>query len=263
MAPQIGVAEKQIEAVLGQQVARGRAAGRFGSRGRPGVPAQSRCLLRHLAQLLVQLALIQAHRSGQLLQVVGLPYPVLDLGDQREQLPGGLGFVPGFGHVQPGDDQVERVVHHGDGPLEQARPFAGVLPDDIIRVFALRQDHNAYFRVQLLFVLDQAGRCRHGHHLLVEGVAGHLDSPQRCHLAGGVGVQGQDQAVGELLDYPHVLLGEGRSQRGHHVGEPVLVGHDDIHVALHHHRQVLLPDGCPGEVDAVEAAALVEDQRLG
>ena len=109
---------------------------------------------------------------------------------------------------------------------------------------------------------DDLARVGDGDGVVVERAAHRLDAAQGGHLAGGVAVEGEDDAPGEALEQADLRLGQRGAHRGDDVGVADLVGHDRVHVALDDHRDVGLADGVFGEVEAVEVGALVEDRGL-
>ena len=81
--------------------------------------------------------------------------------------------------------------------------------------------------------------------------------------AGGVAVEAEHHRVGEAEQLAHMLVGAGRAQRGHGVGEAPLRQRHHVHVALDHQRIALGAQALAGLVQAVQLLALVEHRCLG
>ena len=68
--------------------------------------------------------------------------------------------------------------------------------------------------------------------------------------------------MGQPPGLGHLLLGQRRSHRGHHIGIAVLVGGNGVHIALDD-DQSLLPGRFFCQMQAVEQPALVKNRRAG
>ncbi len=101
-----------------------------------------------------------------------------------------------------------------------------------------------------------------GRELLVEGAGEHFQGADGGALAGGVGVEGEDDVATEALHQADLLLGDGGAHASDDVGVAELVGGDGIHVALDDDDLVAATGGILGEVETKEEGALVEDGGL-
>ena len=90
-----------------------------------------------------------------------------------------------------------------------------------------------------------------------------LHPAQRRLLACRVGVEAEVEALRQPRELAQMLLGERRAHRRDDRLEPRLPERDHVGVALDDDRPVLLRDRGPGEVEAVEHAALLEQLALG
>jgi hypothetical protein len=79
-----------------------------------------------------------------------------------------------------------------------------------------------------------------------------LEGPFGGPGAGLVGVEGQDQAVGEPGQEAKVVLAEGRPARGHHGLDPGLVEGDHVGVPLDHPGPAGSRDLRLGPVEVIE-----------
>ena len=86
---------------------------------------------------------------------------------------------------------------------------------------------------------------------------------QRRLLSGGVRVERENEIPRERAQLRHLILGERRSHRRHHVRVAVLVGGDGVHVALNDNGAAALPYLGNGEVERVQRVALVEGVGRG
>ena len=165
-------------------------------------------------------------------------------------------------HIGAPDDGVEDVVDDRGGRGQELLPGFGVLSDQLIGVFARRQVHDPKLRGRLPFPTGNAGGPG-GLPPEVEDTPGALEAPQRRFVAGGVGVQGQNEPIGEPGQRGDLPLGQRRAHRRHHVPVAVLVSRQHVHVALDDDGQPTLADGFPGSMDPIEGGALHEDYALG
>ena len=78
-----------------------------------------------------------------------------------------------------------------------------------------------------------------------------------------VAVEADDRLVGQLPEQGQLGLGDRRAERRHGVGEAGLGERDHVHVALGDDHRAALADRCPGERQAVQQLALVEQRRVG
>src|SRR3989304_10405070 len=98
----------------------------------------------------------------------------------------------------------------------------------------------------------------------VLGGGGHIGYGAEEALGpGSIGIQGQDQVLGEPPEEREVFFGYGQAHGGYRLGVARLVGNDDIHIPLYDNGPVLLAGGLSGPVQAVEEAALIKDGGLG
>ena len=103
-------------------------------------------------------------------------------------------------------------------------------------------------------------------HAPVQTAAGRLQQllgPLGGLAAGGVGVEKRDDLVAVPAQHGQLRRGERGAERGHGLGEPVLMRHEAIDITLDDQRSVPLPDGVAGEVGGVEQAALAVERGLG
>ena len=90
-----------------------------------------------------------------------------------------------------------------------------------------------------------------------------LHPSQRCLLSRGVGVEAEEQSLREAAELAQLALGERGAHRGDDGLDPGLPEGDDVGVALDHDRAILLRDGSPRQVQAIEHVALLEELALG
>jgi len=88
-------------------------------------------------------------------------------------------------------------------------------------------------------------------------------APQHGFLPGLVAVVGEDHLGAKFAQAARLLVGQGGAARRHCVGEPVLVGADDIHVAFHDQGASIAGDGFAGKVEGVQLLTLAIKGRLG
>lgn len=117
--------------------------------------------------------------------------------------------------------------------------------DEAVGIVLGRQDDEA----RLLHVRDD-GR-------------GRLKRTTRSLAAGGVAVEREVDAVGELEELPDMLGRDRRTECGDGLLEPGLRKLDHVHVALADDGAALAVDRLPAFEIAVELAALVVDRRFG
>src|SRR4029079_12569476 len=88
-------------------------------------------------------------------------------------------------------------------------------------------------------------------------------APLRRALAGGVTVEGDDDAFDLHVLQPQVLLArEGGTHRSDNVRDACLMRGDRVEVALDDHRGPFAPDRGPRDVERIERRALVEERRV-
>src|SRR4029453_11587896 len=90
-----------------------------------------------------------------------------------------------------------------------------------------------------------------------------LLGPRRRLLTGSVGVEEGDDLVAVASQEPELGWREGGAERGDRAGEPVLMAHEAVDVALHEEGPVLRLDRGAREVGGVEQVALDVERRLG
>src|SRR6478736_1268484 len=89
-----------------------------------------------------------------------------------------------------------------------------------------------------------------------------LHPTQRRVLAGGVGVEAEEEALRQPGKLAQLRLGERRAHRRNHRREARLAQREDVRVPLDDDRPVLARDRLPCRVQAVEEVALAEQLAL-
>ena len=160
--------------------------------------------------------------------------------------PGREGGCPGppfdRGDVGTGDGTVEAELQERLGVFEGLEEAGRVVLEQVARVLADGQVGDADFDLVLLLPSVPAF-----------GGA----------LAGGVGVVGQDDPPGEVLQHLEVLVGERGTASGHRVGGAGEHEAHDVGVPLADDDLAVGHDLALRPVEPVQQAALVVDRRLG
>ena len=150
----------------------------------------------------------------------------------------------------------------GLGLLDKLLPLLRVTLDDLVRVEFVRHGCHAQVGLQARLVPQQAARVEADLAFAVEGLAGGIQPAQHGGLTGGVRVEGQHDAAAETLEQAQLAFGQRGAHRRDDVLEAGLVQGDHVHVALDDDRLVSRADGLARPIQAVEQAALAEENRI-
>ena len=82
-------------------------------------------------------------------------------------------------------------------------------------------------------------------------------------LACIVSIQNQGHGVGVPLQQTNHSLALGRAQHGNDSLDALLMGHDDVRIAFHHHNASIACNRFADDVESVQLAALAEQTSFG
>ena len=232
----------------GQHGIRGDAGGRLALAARPGPTGRRDPPVQDLAQD----PLFDTRLVADLLERLVAAERIGDIADGRHDRVHEPDAARRRLQVEAPGMMADEVLDERLGLGHAGLPGGRILADDLVRVLAVRQPHDADVleldaRVVALELPDEPGQRR---------------DPERAGLlAGGVHVVGERDAVGVAGQEPDVVRGEGRPQAGDDVLEAGLVGHQGVRVALDDDGLAGSADGALGLVDEIQRPALVEQRR--
>ena len=204
---------------------------------------------RHAAERLLRHGLRHLQPVGDQLDQVVLQRPGIELRDHGSDRPQRV--LPPVGRVEAGrlERPLDLEARHRDRRLQQrAHRLRPLALHDVRRILAGREpDHAQVEPAQVMALVEHPDRV--------------LALRDRL-LTRGVRVLAEQHLRRQPLERVELAVGQRRPHRAHRLGDPGLAQRDHVRVALHEHEPSRARRGGPGEVGAVDQAALVEELGL-